>query len=442
MPDDAGSPWPRLFLVLGLIILNAVFAASEIAVVSVNDSKVKKRAGEGDRKSKSLLRLIEDPSSFLATIQIGITLVGLLTGAFAAEVFAGRFTDMAVSTGYFAPEFSGAIKTVILIIITLILSYITLIFGELVPKRLAMRSPEKVSYALVGFVSFIARFTVPFVKLLSLSTNGVLRLFGVDPSDNGDVVTEEEIRLMVSEGHEQGSIEDSEMELINKVFAFTNSEVADIMVHRTEIVALPVDAEVSQAAELIFETNHSRYPIYDGSIDNIIGILNLKDFAKEYNDAEKRELIDIKALMRPPYFVPEGQRVTTLFEQMQKNRNHIAIVVDEYGGTAGIATVMDVMESLVGDMDDEYDENETFISMVDQATYVVDGKAEIEDVNEQIGLSLPDDEYETINGFVISQLGRIPGEDEKPEFEYENHLFKIEESDTNRVKTVTIYKLS
>lgn len=318
----------QIVILIILILLNAFFAATEIAFISLNDAKVAKQAKSGNKKAKQILKMLENPSKFLATIQIGITLAGFLSSAFASDAFASKLAPI---LNELMPMISiSAWQSISIIIITFILSFFTLVFGELVPKRLAMKSYEKIAFATIGIIRCIYIVTIPFVKLLTMSTNIVSKLFGVSEKDE-EIVTEEEIKMMVDEGEEKGSIEENEKELINNVFEFNDTTVSEVMTHRTNIYALNIDINVNDLIEQLDEYTYSRIPVYEETIDEIKGILYLKDLLKY---VKNKRNVKLKSIIRPAYFVPRSKPIDELFGELQKNNNQMAIVVDEYGGTS------------------------------------------------------------------------------------------------------------
>ncbi len=422
-----------IFLVI-LILLNAYFAASEIAFISLNDAKIEKQAKEGSKKAKQIQKMLKNPSKFLATIQIGITLAGFLSSAFASDTFA----DMLAPVLYgWMPFLSIEIwRTVSIILITIILSFFTLVFGELVPKRLAMKYYEKISYATIGAIRGISIITAPFVKLLTWSTNIISKLFGVKEQDE-EIVTEEEIKMMVDQGEEKGAIEETEKEIINNVFALNDIVASEIMIHRTDMYALEINENLYDVLDEIDEYKYSRIPIYEDNIDNIKGILFLKDILKSVS--MKKE-IKIKDILREAYFVPESKPIDEIFKELQTNKTQMAIVVDEYGGTAGLLTMEDIIEELVGNIFDEYDEEEIEYKMLDDNTYLIEGSVSTYELKKILDVELPEGDYETLSGYLMEKLGRLPEEDEHPVVEDEKLTYKIEELDDKRIKWVKVCK--
>ena len=412
-----------------LIFLNAFFAATEMAYVSLNDAKVEKQAKEGNKKAKQISKMLKSPSKFLATIQIGITLAGFLSSAFASDAFADKLAPM---LNDLMPMGIGVWRSISIVIITLVLSYFTLVFGELVPKRLAMKNPEKISFSTVGAVRVISLLAAPFVKLLTISTNVVSKIFGVGENEE-ETVTEEEIRMMVDVGEEKGTIGEEEKEFIFNIFEFNDKTVTDIMTHRTDIFAVNVESDVNEILQVLDEYKYSRIPVYQDTIDEIIGIVYIKDLFK-YIATDKK--IQIKKIMREPYFVSEHKMIDDLFKDLQKSKNHIAIIVDEYGGTAGVVTMEDIIEELVGNIFDEYDEEELEYEKIDDTTFKISGSVSIFDLRKILGIEVEDGDYDTLSGYLTHLLGRIPEEDETPEIETKKVTYKIVECEDKRIAWV------
>ncbi|MGM0878015.1 MAG: hemolysin family protein [Bacillota bacterium] len=426
-------------LILGvLIILNAFFAASEIALISLNDNKVKLMADSGDKKAVMLYSLLSEPSRFLATIQIGITLAGFLASAFAAESFAGRLANTLYGMGI--PISEELLGTISVVVITLVLSYFTLVLGELVPKRLALQKAEAISMFAVVPLTFLSKISSPFVKLLTLSTNLLVRLFGVDPNAEDENVTEEEIRMMVDVGKERGTIQETEKMMINNIFELDNKTVSDIMTHRTNIVGIPYNYGLKETVRLVNIERYTRFPVYKDKIDHIVGILHVKDLIQFVEDCDERTF-NLKELLRDPYFVLESKRIDELFKEMQLNNIHMAIAIDEYGGTDGVVTIEDVIEEIVGNIFDEYDDrgiDEEEIIVLDNNTYLIPGMTNLYVVEDLLIIDLPTEEFDTLSGFVIGQLGYIPNGEEKPVVEFENMLFAVEEMDDKRIMQLRV----
>lgn len=431
----------EILILIFLIVLNGFFAASEIALISLNDNKLRLMSDERNKKKIELLKkLLSEPGRFLATIQIGITLGSMLSSAFASESFSDRLVSLIKLTGIPVPD--AVLKSISVIIISVILSYFSLVIGELVPKRIAMKKEEDISLFAVRPLHILSVVTLPVVKFLNISTNTIVRLFGVDPNQDEEEVTEEEIRMMVDVGEERGAIQENEKEMINNIFDFDNKTAMDIMTHRIDIVALPINAGLKEVVSILNEEKYTRIPVYEGNIDNIVGILHAKDIIK-FIDCDQRKVdFDLRKLIRLPYNVPWSKRTDELFGELQKNKNHMAVIIDEYGGTAGIVTMEDLVEEIVGNIFDEYDEEEKDFEKLDENTYIVNGSSGLDAVKDYVDAMLPIEEYDTLSGFVISQLGRIPQPGEKPEIEFNGFVFKVIEISEKRIEKIKICKAS
>lgn len=427
----------NLLLIAILILINAFFAATEMAIVSLNDNRIRKMAEDGSKRAKKLTLLLQEPSKFLATIQVGITLAGFLASAAAAEGFSQVITNYIMS---FNSDFSeSVVKGTSLMIVVIILSYVSLVLGELVPKRIAMEHAQKISMSVVIPLEFIGLILSPFVRLLTVSTNFIVRMFGVDPKGNDNKITEEEIRLMVDVGEEKGIIRETEKEMIDNIFEFDDTQVSQVMTHRTDIVALPIDASIEETIKVLSEEQWSRIPVYQDDIDNIIGILHAKELLKFIKGVSIEEF-SLKDLIRKPLLVPKSKKTDELFKELKLNKNHMAIVIDEYGGTAGLVTIEDLIEEIVGNIFDEYDVEEQEIEEIDENTFLLNGAISIDMFNEFFDVELPKDGYETLSGFMISQLGKIPEEGEKLVVEFANLIFKVEEIEEKRITKIKVGK--
>ena len=376
--------------------------------------------------------MLKSPSKFLATIQIGITLAGFLSSAFASDAFADKLAPILNSWMPFLNLDTW--RGIAIVLITIILSFFTLVFGELVPKRLAMKYYEKISYATIGVIRGISVVTAPFVKLLTFSTNMVSKIFGVGEAEE-EVVTEEEIKMMIDEGEEKGTIERGEKQLLNNVFEFNDIIVSEVMTPRTEMYAIDINNDIYDSLDEIDEFKYSRIPVYEDNIDDIKGILFIKDIIKPLKENKR---IDIKSIIREPYFVPESKDIDELFKEMQANKVQIAIAIDEYGGTAGLITMEDIIEELVGNIFDEYDEEEIDYKKIDDNTYILSGAITSYELKKIFDIEFPEGDYETLSGYLIDKLGRIPDEDEHPIIEDENLTYKVEEIDDKRIKYVKV----
>ena len=419
-----------------LIALNAVFASAEIAVISMNDARLAKLAAEGDKRAVRLAKLTSQPSRFLSTIQVAITLSGFLGSAFAAENFSDVLVDWLVSLGVSIPV--KTLNTLSVILITLILSYFTLIFGELVPKRVAMRKAESLALGISALISGIAKLCAPIVWFLTLSTNAVLRLLGIDPNAEDDEVSEEEIRMMVDAGSEKGTIDHQEKEFIQNVFEFDNLTAGEIATHRTEITLLWLEESMEDWKNTIYSSRHTLYPVCDESADNIVGILNAKDYFRM--EDKSREAV-MKNAVKPAYFVPENVKADVLFRNMKHTRNNLAVVLDEYGGMSGIITMNDLVEQLVGDLgDDESLEDEILpIEPIDSKTWKIHGSASLEEVSKALGISLTSEDCDTFNGLVFGALGTVPQDGSVVEVETPELMIKVTQIQDHQVETAIVW---
>ncbi len=411
---DSGALLLQVLLQIFLIFVNAIFACAEIAVISMNDNKLAKLAAAGDKRALRLTKLTDQPARFLATIQVGITLAGFLGSAFAADNFSDYLVTWLVSLGADLPV--ATLDSIAVIVITLILSYFTLVFGELVPKRMAMRNAERLALAMSGLVYGISKIFAPLVGALTASTNAILRIFRIDPNTEDEKITEEEIRLMVDAGSEKGAIDYDEKEMIQNIFEFDDKMAGEIMTHRTELSLLWLDETDEEWEKTMKESRHSVFPICSKNTDDIVGVLNVKDY---FRIADKTREKVLKAAVKPAYFVPETVRTDVLFRNMKKSRNHFAVVLDEYGGVSGIITMNDLLEQIVGDLENDISvpDEPPEIELVDPQTWIIQGSAPLGMVAEQLGVLLPEDDYETFGGLVFGLLGFVPEDGSTPELE-------------------------
>lgn len=430
--DDPGSPM-AIILVLVLVFINAFFAMSEIAVITLNDAKLRRDAEEGIRKAKILSRLVDEPNRFLATIQVAITLSGLLSSAVAADVFADPIAEF---FSLYIPIDPDIIHGGTVFVLTLILSYISLVFGELVPKRIAMHYPEKISYAIAGILSLCYKAFKPFVWLLSGSTNLVLRLVGINPNEEPEEATEENIRMMLDAADEKGTIEESEKEMINNIFEFDDTSVGEIMTHRKDLTAIAIDTSIAEAVDLAISDGYSRMPVYEETIDNVKGIIFAKDLLTLIGDTKikGRKVADF---IRPVNFIPESNSCREAFLEFQQKKIQAAIVVDEYGGTAGLVSMEDLIESVMGNIQDEYDNEEEEISAIDDVNFDFEGTVLLDDIEELLDISVEEDaDYDTLSGLIMDILGRIPEEDEHPVVEFQGVEFTVIQVEEHHIARV------
>jgi putative hemolysin len=414
MPEDApdGPLIRQLLFLFVFILVGFIFSCAEIAVLSANQNKLERLSADGDKRAARLLKLTKFPSKFLATIQLGVTIASLLASAFAADRLASRFTIWMLS--FSTPFPPSAVKNFSIIVITLALSYCSIVLGELVPKRIAMKYAERLSLMLSGPVLVVSNVFRPVVFILSASANALLRLFRIDPIETFEDVTEEEIRMMVDQGSETGAIDADEKDIIHNVFEFDNITAANVMTHRTDVILLWLEDGDAEWDKTIIEHKFTFYPICGDDQDDVVGILNSKDYFRLANKTRESLLANA---VRPVQFVPESVRTDVLFRNMKKNRNHFAVVLDEYGGMSGVVTMNDLLEELVGDLEDDSDAPIDLpeIEKIGDGTWRVDGTAPLEKVAENIGVRLPVDEYDSFAAFVFGLLGTVPEDGQTPE---------------------------
>ena len=434
------DPLLSIPILIILTAINAFFAAAEIAVISLSETKLKKQAEEGDRKAKKLLSLMQAPDNFLSAIQIAITLAGFLNAAFAADSFADPLVNWLVNDLHFTALPVGALNTIMVVLVTIILSYFTLVLGELVPKRVAMKKTEGVARATVGVVWAVATVFRPVIWLLSKSTNGVLRLMHIDPKADEEEVSEDEIRMMVDLGEERGAIQSNEKELIDNIFEFNNTTAEDVMVHRTDMVMIWVDDSPEEILRTIRESGMSRFPVYEEDADDIVGILNTRDYLL---NAQLPKPKPLRELLRSAYFVPESVRTDILFRDMQSKKVHLAIVVDEYGGTSGLVTMEDLLEEIVGNIYDEFDpQEEKDIEQVDENLWRISGSCQLDQVAEALDVTFPEDEEsDTLGGLVFAQLSAIPQDGSQIEVDACGLHIKVLELTDRRVEWALVSKI-
>ena len=436
MVEDDPLLW-ALVLQVFLITINAVLACAEIAVISMNDAKLEKLSKTGNKRAAKLMGLTASPAKFLATVQVGTTLAGFLGSAFAANNFAARLTGMFVNMGTALPL--SVLNTVSIILITLLLSYVTIVLGELVPKRIAMRNAEAIGLGMSGIIYVLSRLFKPLVWLLTISTDGALRLLRIDPNEQISKATEEEIRIMADVGSETGTIDLEEKEFIHNLFDFDDITAGKIMTHRKDVSMLWIDETDEEWEEIIYEKRHTFHPICRDSQDNIVGVLNTKDYFRLKDRSRDRVM---EQAVKPAQLVPETTRADKLLRNMKKNRNHFAVIMDDYGGMSGIVTINDLLEQLVGDLDDDNEADEKpMIETVDEITWHVSGAAPLGEVEKALGVALPCDEHDTFAGMVLGLLGNIPEDGSTPEVEGYGLNIRITLIEDHRLKTAVICKI-
>ena len=418
IPSVNGQIISNLFFLAFLTLVNAFFSCTEMAVVSVNKNRMGMLAEKGNKKAKLILKLLEEPTNFLSTIQVAITLSGFFASASAATNFSF------VVENWLNPFNIPYTKEISLVLVTVVLSFFTLVFGELVPKRVALQRAESIALFSVKIVYLISKIVLPFIKLLSFSTNLVLKILGVNLENIEEKVSEEEIKSLIEVGQRHGVFNETEKEMITSVLSFDNKIAREIMIPRKNVYSINIDTPLTNYLDELLEEKHSRIPVYQGDKDNIVGILYLKDFIVE---AHKNgfENVNISSIMKKPYFVLENKNIDVLFKEFQKRKIFMAILVDEYGSFVGIVTMEDIIEEVMGNIQDVYDEEDPLLEKLSEYTYLVDGFYSLNDLNSKLGLKIDNDEFDTVSGFVIDLIGRIPEENEKLQVNYKNLSFQI-----------------
>jgi len=433
MPDpDGNSIMIQILILIFLTLINAFFSCAEMAMVSVNKNKMKRLADSGNKKAILICKLLDEPTRFLSTIQVAITLAGFFSSASAATGLSKPLSEWLLQ--YEIP-YSHQIS---LIVVTLTLSYFTLVFGELVPKRIALQNTEAISMFSVKPIKFVAKIAFPFIKFITFSTNLIMKLFGTDTSGLEDIISREEIISLISEGQVHGVLNKKEKEMINSVIEFDNKLAKEIMTPKIKIYAINILDPMEEYVDNLLETKYSRIPVYEDDIDNVIGILYSKDFMRE---AVKKgyKNVDIRTILTKPHFVPDSKNIDELFKELQESKNHIAILIDEYGGFSGIVTMEDLIEEIMGDIEDEYDISLPKIKKLDNSTYIIDGLLTIVELNYKLDLKISSENYETISGLLIDTMGEIPRKLDDRTIEIDNLVFKIESVKKNRIDKIKLY---
>jgi putative hemolysin len=432
---DSGDLWTQIFLIFILIGVNAFFAASEMAIVSVRQARLKPLIDNGNKAAMIVSRFLEEPSKLLSTIQIGITFAGFLASAIGAQSLSSSLAIFLKNLNI--PVITASAPVISTLIVTAVIGFFTIVLGELVPKRLALEKSDKIALMVAKPIKILFTIVSPAVRLLAFMTNVIAKLLGGSNTVDNSQITEEEIRLMINVGEEKGIFQETETNMINSIFEFDNTAAKEVMTPRTHIIAVSVEATVDEILEIIVEENFSRIPVYENSIDNIIGLLYVKDLFALIKKSTEWE-ISLRDLIRPAYFVPEYKKIDELFKEMQKSKTHIAIVIDEYGGTAGLITIEDLLEEIVGNIFDEYDDVVLEYEKIDESTYLVDGLLSISEINDIMHLDLPEEEFDTISGMILSLSGKMPEVGE--EVEFDDVAFRIEEVDDKRISKIKIQK--
>lgn len=410
----------QLVLLLVLTLINAFFACAEMAIVSINKNKIRMMAEDGNKKAMKIEKVLEEPTKFLSTIQVAITLAGFFASASASTGISGVVGVQLEQMGI------PYAQTISMIVITIILSYFTLVFGELVPKRIALQKAESISMMSINVIDFVSKVASPFIKILSLSTNFVLHLCGMKSEGLEEQVSEEEIRSLIEVGQERGVFKKSQKDMITSMFEFDDIIAREIMSARTNVFAIDINEDMSEYIDEMLEKKYARIPVYDDDIDNIIGILYMRDFILE---AYRKgfENVDVKAILHEPFFVPETKKIDELFHELQIKKKYMAVVIDEYGGFSGVVTMEDLVEEVMGEIEDEYDEDEPKLERIDNRNYIVDGLFTINDLNDDLGLEVESETSDTVSGLLIEKMGYIPKDNDRSTITIDDLEFKIME---------------
>lgn len=439
---DDGSPLYGLLIFIGFVVVNALMYAFGAAIQNLNESEIERKAEKGSVKDKKLLKYMQNPMKFVNTIQLVTGFMAVVVGYFQLGLYVGTVRGWLIELGAGFVLSDGVVQVISYLLTALYLMLILLAIGIYVPKRVGMKYHEQVAHALVGIIDILVKILTPFTAFITFFSNLILRIIGIDPNEEELNVTEEEIMNMVNEGHEQGVLEEQEAEMISNIFELNDKTAGDIMIHRKSIVSVDGDWTLQETVDFISEQSNSRYPVYEESDDNIIGILHIKDVLSVYcqgiyNDVAVKQ---IDNLLRKPEFIPETRNLDDLFKDMQASKNHMKIVVDEYGQTAGLIAMEDILEEIVGNIMDEHDQEECNIVQNSENTYVVKGLTTLEEIEDELGISFDTDEFDTINGYLISKLDRIPEKGEKPEVESCGCTFRVLEVDGKIISLLEIVK--
>lgn len=422
----------QIILVVILTLINAFFSSAEMAIISMNKNRIKILAEEGNKKAQLLEKLNEEPSKLLATIQVGITLAGFFSSASAA-------TGISSYLSRYLSQFNiPYVSQISLISITIIIAYLTLVFGELYPKRIALQKSEAIAMLSIKPILIVSKITGPFVKLLSLSTNALVKLSGLNTENLDEKISREEIKSLVHVGREHGVFNETESEMINSIIEFDDKLAKEVMKPRTETFLLNINTPIMEALDKLLEENYSRVPVYEENPDNIIGILYMRDMLAEAK-IKGFENIEIRQILHKPYFVIENKPIDDLFKELQSKKIHMAVLIDEYGGFSGIVTIEDLIEEVMGEINDEYDELELLIEKIDDNTFLMNGLISLNDFNSYFDVDLECEDFDTIGGFLLNIIGGIPETDEEKLVEYENLSFKVEEILDKRIGKIKMY---
>ncbi len=433
MLHSTGSILTALLIVLALVFLNAFLALAEIALITVRKTRIRQLVEEGNASAIKIERLLQHPTKLMATIQTGITLIATFSSTIAATSAVGPFAIWLKAMGV-GPR---SAETIALIGVTLPVAVLTLVIGEIAPKSLAVRHPERFALVAVHPVQWLQVLLTPAVAILTFLSNAVVRPFGGTAHFTAPAVNEEELKILVEAGEEQGVLEPEETEMIHSVLDFGDIVVRKVMTPRIDLTAMDVSARMPELIALVHTSGHSRIPVYEGDLDNIVGIVHAKDLLALAGDIS-RDTVPIRSVMRPPYFIPETKKVARLLSEFRRSKQQLAIVRDEYGVTSGLVTIEDLVEQIVGDIQDEYDVDEPLVQVLDAHTTILDGRVGLTEINDRMDLELPEDEADTIGGFVFGLLGHQASQGER--IRWRNHVFVVEATDGRRITKVRLIR--
>jgi putative hemolysin len=432
-PDpDGDSIFLQILILIVITLINAFFSCAEMAMVSSNKNKIKRLADGGNKKAELVQKIMEEPTKFLSTIQVAITLAGFFSAGSAATGLSGPMGEFLLTIHIpYGDEIS-------FFLVTIILAFFTLVFGELVPKRIALSKTEEISMFVIGPVNLLSKVASPFIKLLSFSTNLVMKLFGSKVNVQEDILSREEIKSLIDEGQVHGVLNENEREMINSIIEFDDTLAKEIMTPKVNVFAINILDPIESYVDKLMDTKYSRIPVYEDDIDNVIGILYFKDYMKEAIKVGYSN-VNMRSILIKPYLVPDSKNIYELFKELQVSKNHIAVLIDEYGGFSGIVTMEDLVEEVMGDIEDEYDIYVPKIKMLDNSTYLLDGLLTIDELNEELDLGIASENYDTISGFLIDTMGAIPSDDEDRTIEIDNLVFKIISVKQKRIDKIKLY---
>lgn len=440
--NDGSSPFLRLFVFVIVIVINAVVYGFSAAIQNINDAKLQKLADEKSKTAEKIIKIIDNPGKFINTVQVTSVLMSMIIGIYELQMVAGLLQKYSVGWINNYTE-SWIVYAAAYIVGALFIIFLLLSLGVLIPKKLGSRNPDRWSFSLVSIIYALMLIFAPITKMITLLTYGILSILGITPEEDIDNVTEEDIVSVVNEGHEQGVLLESEAAMINNIVEFGDKTAEDIMTHRKNLIAVDGDWTLNQTIRFILNGNKSRFPVFLGDIDNIIGVLHLKDAvsAHEKPHLKNKKIKDIPNLFRKTLFIPETRKINILFKDMQSDKIHMVVVLDEYGQTSGIVAMEDILEEIVGNILDEYDEDENNIIRQSDGSYIVKGSTPLDEIEDKIGVDFNEDEYDTLNGFLITKLDRIPADDERTEIVTKLCKYKILGVENKMISLVQIHVL-